>query len=244
MKSLILKNGNCYKLLTKIPNQSVDLILTDPPYNLNPYSTGNIKCKWRSDFNNDIASWDAEQLQIQLLQKEFKRILKPTGNIFIFTTYNLLGDFHKTFDPVFDVFQIMVWHKTNPPPKLRKTSFLNSCELICCIWNKGHTWNFLSQKQMHNFFESPICMGRERLGHPTQKPVKLLRHIIDIASREKDIVLDPFMGVGSTGEASLGMERSFIGFEIDSNYFQKAKQRLNLYHCQYQPFTKEALKLL
>jgi len=226
-QSFYIKRGDCYKLLKQIPNQYVDLILTDPPYNLNPYSTGNLKMKWRKSFNNDIADWDKEDLDIKSLLKEYKRILSPKGNIFIFTTYNLIGEFHKFFDPEFDTFQIMVWHKTNPAPKLRKTSFLNSCELICCLWNKGHTWNFTKQNLMHNFFESPICMGKERLDHPTQKPVKLLKHIISISSNEGDIVLDNFMGVGSVGEASLQLGRQFIGFEIDKNYFDQAKQRLH-----------------
>ena len=175
MKNFTIEKGNCYKLLKQIPNQSIDLILTDPPYNLNPYSTGNLKMSWRKDFNNDIAKWDKEALNMKLLLKEYKRILSPTGNIFIFTAYNLLGEFHRFFDPEFDTFQIMVWHKTNPPPKLRRTSFLNSCELICCMWNKGHTWNFSKQNQMHNFFESPICMGKERLNHPTQKTLKTFK---------------------------------------------------------------------
>ena len=227
MKTFSIHKGDCYKLLKTIPDQSIDLILTDPPYNLNPYSTGNLKMKWRKDFNNDIASWDKESLDVELLLEEYKRILSPTGNIFIFTAYNLIGSFHKLFDPVFDTFQFMVWHKTNPPPKLRKTSFLNSCELICCMWNKGHTWNFSKQNAMHNFFESPICMGKERLKHPTQKPVRLLKHIISIASNEGDIVLDNFMGVASTGEASLRLGRQFIGFEIDEEYFRQARQRLN-----------------
>ena len=227
MKNFHITKGDCYKLLKQIPDQSIDLILTDPPYNLNSYSTGNLKMKWRKDFNNDIASWDKEPLNISFLFEEYKRIISPAGNIFIFTTYNLIGDFHKLFDPNFDTFQIMVWHKTNPTPKLRKTSFLNSCELICCIWNKGHTWNFSKQNRMHNFFESPICMGKERLNHPTQKPVKLLKHIVTIASNEGGIVLDNFMGVGSTGEASLQLGRQFIGFEVDDNYFNQASKRLH-----------------
>ena len=240
MKSFEISRGDCYKLIKKIPDKSIDLILTDPPYNLKPYSTGNLKCKWRKDFNNDIADWDGENLNIPFLKKEFKRILKPKGNIFIFTTYNLLGKFHELFDPIFDTFQIMVWHKTNPPPKLRKTSFLNSCELICCMWNKGHTWNFKSQKEMHNFFESPICMGKERLKHPTQKPVKLLKYIVEIASLPGHIVLDPFMGVGSTGEACLELNRGFIGFEIEKEYFKMAKQRLKNINSFELPPAKES----
>ena len=221
-----LKRGDSYKLIKKIPDQSVDLILTDPPYNLRPYSTGNLKCHWRSDFNNDIAKWDEKTVKVPLLKKEFKRVLAPKGNIFVFTAYNLIGEFHRFFDPDFDTFQIMVWHKTNPPPKLRKTSFLNACELICCMWNKGHTWNFKSQKTMHNFFESPICMGKERYDHPTQKPVKLLKHIVEIASKKGDHVLDPFMGTGSTGQACIELGRNFTGFEIDKNYYATAQTRL------------------
>ena len=224
-----IKQGDCYKLIKQVPDQSIDLILTDPPYNLRPYSTGNLKCEWRSDFNNDIAIWDEKPLNIPLLKKEFKRVLAPRGNIFVFTTYNLMGEFHRLFDPDFDTFQIMVWHKTNPPPRLRKTGFLNACELICCMWNKGHTWNFKSQKTMHNFFENPICMGKERLKHPTQKPVRLLKHIIEIASKREGRVLDPFMGVGSTGQACLELNRHFTGFELNKKYFTMAKNRLREY---------------
>ena len=221
-----LITGNCYKNLKKIEDQSVDLILTDPPYNLANYSTGNIKADWRKTLNNDIAKWDEEFLNIEILKEEFVRVLKPTGNIFIFTAYNLLGDWHKSFDPIFDTFQIMVWHKTNPPPKLRRAGFLNSCELICCMWNKGHTWNFSTQKEMHNFIETPICMGKERLKHPTQKPVKVLKHILKIASNEGDTVLDPFMGVGSTGVACKEMSRNFIGIELEKTYVSLARDRI------------------
>src|SRR5699024_9171474 len=105
--------------------------------------------------------------------KDFKRIIKPDGNIFIFTSYNLIGKWHEAFDSEFDTFQYFIWHKTNPMPKIYKNGFLNSCEMIVCLWNKGHKWNFKSQNEMHNFFESPICMGNERLKnpkHPAQKP--------------------------------------------------------------------------
>ena len=218
--------GDCYKLLNKIKTASVDLILTDPPYNLSKYSRGNIKANWRKTLNNDIAGWDKQAINFPLLKKEFMRILKPTGNIFIFTAYNLLGTWHSLFDPVFDTFQIMVWHKTNPPPKLRRAGFLNSCELICCMWNKGHTWNFSTQKEMHNFFESPICMGKERYPHPTQKALKVLKHIIKIASDKNQLVLDPFMGAGSTGVACKQLNRQFIGMEKEASYFKMAEERI------------------
>lgn len=231
----LLLNGDCFKKMKEIPSHSIDLILCDPPYNLANYSTGNIKFDWRSEINNDVAEWDEIPLNPADLVDEFKRILSPKGNIFIFCSYNLIGKFHEAFDPEFDTFQFMVWHKTNPVPNIRKTSFLNSCELIVCLWNKGHTWNFTTQNKMHNFIESPICMGVERLKnpkHPTQKPVKILEHIINIASNPGDIVLDMFMGVGSTGIAANNLGRKFIGIEIDETYYEAAKKRIenNLKH--------------
>lgn len=235
-KKLTLINDDCFKSLKKIPDKSIDLILTDPPYNIAQYSTGNIKFDWRSDINNDLAEWDLCPLNPQLLLDEFKRILSPNGNIFIFCSYNILGEYHKVFNPAFDTFQFMVWHKTNPVPNFRKSSFLNSCELIVSCWNKGHTWNFTTQKEMHNFIECGICMGSERIKdengkslHPTQKPVKILEKIIKIASNENDVVLDCFNGVGSTGEAALKLNRKYIGIELDKKYFDATKKRLLKY---------------
>ena len=224
---LILGDSSTY--IKQIPDHSIDMILTDPPYNLGMYSTGNIKMSWRKEFNNDVAAWDTAVFDPAVWLEEFIRVLKPTGNIFAFTSYNLLGQWHQAFDPVFDTFQFMVWHKTNPPPKLRRAGFLNSCELIVCVWNKGHTWNFTKQSEMHNFIESPICMGRERLKnpvHPTQKPIKILSHLINLATNPGDVILDPFMGVGSTGVAALQLNRSFIGIEIELPYFHAAEKRM------------------
>jgi len=225
-----LRLGDSRNLIKDVPGGSIDLILTDPPYNLSGYSTGNMEFSWRKTINNDLADWDRNSFEPAEWLAEFKRILKPTGNIFAFTSYNLMGKWHQTFDPEFDTFQYVVWHKTNPVPKIRRAGFLNSCELIICVWNKRHTWNFSSQKEMHNFIQSPICMGNERLKnpkHPTQKPLKVLEPIIRIATNPDDIVFDPFMGVGSTGVASLNLEWRFIGFELNPEYFAAAEQRLS-----------------
>ena len=225
----LLMKGDCMEKLKLIPDRSIELILCDPPYNLAKYSTGNMKFEWRREINNDVATWDLIDLEPADFIEEFKRVLSPTGNIFVFTSYNLIGRWHSAFDCEFDTFQFMVWHKTNPVPNIRKSSFLNSCELIVCMWNKKHTWNFSRQNEMHNFIEAPICCGRERLKdpkHPTQKPVSVLKQIIQIASKEEDLVLDLFMGVGSTGVAARMLNRRFIGIEIDEGYYQAAQKRL------------------
>ena len=222
--------GDSLDLIKTIPNHSIDLLLTDPPYNVGQYSTGNIHLPWRTTVNNDIAPWDNKEFVPSEWVEEFIRVLKPTGNLFIFTTYNQIGKWHSCLDDRFDTTQFAIWHKTNPIPKMYKAGFLNSCEMIFCCWNKKHVWNFSTQKEMHNFFEFPICMGKERLKnpkHPAQKPVALLERLISIASNDGDIVFDPFMGVGSTGVAALNKNRRFIGFEIDESYFEAAFNRMN-----------------
>lgn len=217
-------------IIKKIPDNSIDFILTDPPYNIGKFSTGNIPLPGRSEINNDVANWDHIDFNPEEWAEEFCRIIKPTGNIFIFTSYNQLGRWYNCLDKKFDTTNFMIWHKTNPAPKIFKAGFLNSCEMIFTCWNKHHTWNFISQKEMHNFIETPICMRPERLSapkHPAQKPIKVLEKLIKIASNENDIIFDPFMGVGSIGVAAMRLKRKFIGVEIEENYFQAAKKRIN-----------------
>lgn len=221
--------GDSRDIIKRIPDNSIDFILTDPPYNLAKHSTGNIPLPGRTAMNNDVAEWDMVDFNPEDWADEFIRILKPTGNLFIFTSYNQLGRWYNCLDHKFDTSNFMIWHKTNPAPKIFKAGFLNSCEMIFTCWNKNHTWNFISQKEMHNFIESPICMRPERLSipkHPTQKPISILKKMIQIASNENDIVFDPFMGVGSTGVAALALNRRFIGVELNESYFNAAKQRI------------------
>ena len=101
-------NGDCMNYLSQIPDNSIDLILTDPPYNIAQYSTGNIDLPGRSALNNDLAAWDLPPIEPAALLEDFKRIIKPDGNIFVFTSYNLIGKWHEAFDSEFDTFQFFV----------------------------------------------------------------------------------------------------------------------------------------
>ena len=226
-RSLILDDSR--DVIKRIPDNAIDFIFTDPPYNIGKHSTGNIPLPGRTPMNNDVAKWDWEDFNPEEWADEFIRILKPTGNLFIFTSYNQIGRWYNCLDHRFDTSNFMIWHKTNPAPKIFKAGFLNSCEMIFTCWNKKHTWNFISQAEMHNFFESSICMRPERLcnpKHPAQKPLALLSKIITIASNKGDIIFDPFMGVGSTGVAALRLGRRFIGVEIDPVYCEAAIRRI------------------
>lgn len=223
---------NNLDFMKRMPDSSVDLILTDPPYNLAPFSRGNIHLKNGKTINNDIAGWDNVPINPNDYIEPFTRILKPNGNIFIFTSYSLLGQWYNAFNPIFSTFQLFVWHKTTPTQSVYQNSFLNSCELVVCLWNKGHTWNFSLQDKMHNFFECPSCLPPEKITlpkHPTQKPIALIEHLLKIASNPNDIVFDPFMGVATTGEASLKNGRRFIGTDLNEAYVKASLKRLSIY---------------
>ena len=98
MDNIVLSNVDCLEYIKTIPDKSVDLILTDPPYNIAQYSTGNIPLPGRSAVNNDLGEWDLKEINPFDFVDDFKRILKPDGNIFIFTSYNLIGKWHEVFD--------------------------------------------------------------------------------------------------------------------------------------------------
>ena len=225
-------NENNLDFMKRLPNSSIDLILTDPPYNLTPFSKGNIQLANGKIIHNHIADWDNIPLRPADYIEPFTRIIKPSGNIFIFTSYSLLGKWYDAFNPLFSTFQLFVWHKTTPTQSVYHNSFLNSCEFVICLWNKGHTWNFLSQDKMHNFFECPSCLPPEKLtspSHPTQKPLALIEHLLLIASNPNDIVFDPFMGVATTGVASLKNNRRFIGTDVNEKYVKASLKRLSIY---------------
>lgn len=162
--------------------------------------------------------------------KECARVLKSKGSLIMFmsimkveTIIKLATDaglYYKT---------VGAWHKTNPMPRNMNLHFINSIEPWLYFINDGHTGTFNNNgKPIHDFIEtSTISASEHKLGkHPTQKPKLLLQHFIEILSNEKDVVLDPFMGSGSTGVVCELLNRNFIGFELDEKYYNIATQRI------------------
>lgn len=219
-----------YDIMKHTPAQSIDVIITDPPYLLSEHYTGEIVLTGRENVNKyKMSNFDME-FEPERLVDDFERIIKPAGNIFIFTSDNLIGRYFDLFNPIFDTVRLFTWHKTNPAMQIRKKSFLHSTEHIICCWKKGHKFNFLGQRRMHNHFECPTASGRERCihpRHPFQKPERLLKYFIEISSDEDDIIFDPFAGVASTGAAALKLGRRFAGVEIEYDYYIQGVRRLS-----------------
>lgn len=236
MYSHYLILGDCFEIIPKMGKNKVDAIIVDPPYNTANKNTKELK--GRKALSKDFGEWDYfnNDQYLQFTSKWLKTcfdVLRPWGNLVTFCKLEYISDIKRIYENIgFKHHATIIWHKTNPAIQIRKTGFLSACEPI--LWaTKGfdekkisYTFNFLSQKEMHNFFETSICMGKERTPHPTQKPLKLLTHLIKIFTNPNDIILDFFAGSGTTCIAAHSLGRRSICIENNKIYFDIMKNRV------------------
>lgn len=228
--------GDSIEIMSNL-NIKVNAIIVDPPYNTANKNTKVLK--GRKDRSSDFGKWDyfEDDEYLKFTHKWIKvskSILKNNGNLLTFCKMEYISDIKRIYEKLgFKHHATIIWHKTNPAPQIRKTGFLSSCEAI--LWaTKGfdgkkisHTFNFSNQREMHNFIETPICMGKERTKHPTQKPKKVLNHLIKIFTNKGDWILDCFAGSGTLAEAADGLDRNSISIENDKDYFKILTSRLS-----------------
>lgn len=227
-----LYNADCLEVFKLLPAESIDLILTDPPYNIS--QKGNhlsliYKNRRRKKVKLDFGEWDYN-FQIEPFLIESKRVLKENGSILVWTSEQLYGKYRDWFGKNMYPKHYIVWVKTNPLTQLHSVGYRRATELIIWAMKQKNTkdnpnFNFLGQKEMKNVFYAPIVSGKERK-HPTQKPVSITKELIIRHCRENGLVLDPFMGSGTTAVACIELQRNFIGVEIDEGYFEIAKERI------------------
>jgi len=221
-----LIQGDCLKIMENLIEQgvTVDAIITDPPYNIardNNFHTMGRKGidfgEWDKDF--DLFSWIDKG--VQLLNKD--------GSMIIFNDWKNLGDICNYAESKGMIVKDMLrWEKSNPMPRNRDRRYITDYE--CAIWlvNKNAKWVFnrTDEKYQRPKFVGSLTPQNERTGHTTQKPVYLMEELIKIHTNQKDLVLDPFMGSGTTGIACKNLNRNFIGIELDDKYFKIAKERI------------------
>ena len=228
--------GDCLKNFPKIPNKSIDLIFLDPPYNLqlnkeltrpNHSVVKGVDQEWdKFDNFNSYDQFSKEYLS------ECKRVLKDDGTIWISGTLHnhpIIGVTLKKLG--LWIINDIVWFKPNATPLLQTTRLAPSIELIW-LASKSKKYYFdyaLAKeinggKQMRNMWQ--MAAQRHKTKHPTEKPEPLLERIISIGSQKNAVVLDPFMGSGTTGVIAKKLGRSFIGIEMDKTYYEEAKLRI------------------
>lgn len=224
---------DCLEYLKLIPTNSVDLVVTDPPYNVS--INKNIKCN-HLNITKNFGSWDYNFDPVPVL-KELKRVLKPNGQIYVFCATKQIPIYMDYFMENSFFRNLLVWNKTNPAPRIDKKNWIFSNEYIIYAINEkvkvsNSTFNYASHKEMFNIFITSSLQSKERLKinrkavHPTQKPLSVLKSLIEVSSKEGDVVLDCFMGVGSTAVACKQLGRNFLGCEFDEKYLYYANRRL------------------
>ena len=219
-----LFNGDCLEVMKSIPDKSVDLCITDAPYNF-----GNKGGGFYADNKSTKRTYLNELMNLDccdFIPKDFLNDIKPKMKkfyLYAFCNKTLIYDYIKfAMDNKYS-FDVLCMGKTNPIPTYNN-HHLSDLEYIIMIREKG-TW-FSSHKKMDDYRKFFITKCKRGL-HPAEKPVELLERFVRVSCPENGVILDPFMGSGSTGVAAVKNHRDFIGIELDKKYFEIAKERIN-----------------
>jgi len=225
-----LINNDCINALKEIPEYSVDLLLTDPPYNVsrdNNFSEG-----WRVKRQGlDFGEWDKGFDLVSWIPLAAKT-LKDNSSVIIFNAWENLGVIKQACEENNIVIKrCIVLSKSNPAPFNRDRMFVNDVEFA--LWgvyhhNKKPTgWVFNREEPIEKCVMNTTVQSSKL--HPTMKDLKIIEKLMRLLSVEGGVVLDPFMGSGTTGVAAKKLGRDFIGIEIDEKYFNIAKERISDY---------------
>ena len=220
MEDIKLYCDDCLNIMKQIENESIDLIVTDPPY-LIKYKTNYRKNK-DHDFCSEILNDDNEQLIIDYI-RECYRILKNNTAMYMFCNCDKVDFFKQELENAgFKIKNMIIWVKNNWTAGDLKAQFGKQYEIIFLV-NKGR--KCFNGKRITDVWMFDRISGKKQL-HQNQKPVDLLKQCILKHSDENDIIFDGFMGSGSTGVACIETNRKFIGVELDKKYFEIAKERI------------------
>ena len=224
-----LMNGDALSLVKELKKENLKVhhIITDPPYNIsksNNFSTMRNPRKginfgsW--DFDFDLCSWIPEYIDL----------LDNNGSIIIFCSYRFISQIISELESnKMVVKDILIWQKSNPMPRNIHRRYVQDSEFAIWAVKEKATWVFNKPEDapyLRAFYKTPTVSGKERTNHPTQKSLSLMEQIIEIHTNPEEIVLDPFMGSGTTGVAALNKGRKFIGVELDPSYYDIALNRI------------------
>ena len=215
-----LYNDDCLNVLKEIDDNSIDLVVTDPPYEvITGGRNGGVKGK-PSGILTENKQLMKSIPKADLWLSECFRVMKDGTHIYIMTnTLNLTNYLNIINSVGFKLHNLLVWNKNNTTPN---RWYMKNCEYVIFA-RKGFakSINNPSSQTVHNFDN---IIGNKQ--HPTEKPVELMKLYVENSSQVGDTVLDPFMGVGSTGVACKELGRNFIGVELDKQYFDIAESRI------------------
>lgn len=231
-----LYHMNCMDAMKRIKDNSIDLVLTDPPYNLGLFMQNratNLKAMRENFFGAagwDDLEFDEWEKDMDDLFAELARVIKERGSVIMFMSIIKVESIIKLAEKHGFYYKTTgIWHKKNPMPRNMNLHFINSTEAWIYFTYKKHTGTFNNDgKAIHDYFETSVTPASEKKcgKHPTQKPVQLMERFILLLTDKNDVVFDPFCGSGSSGVAALLHGRKFIGSEINEEYCHITEERI------------------
>lgn len=249
MDSFLNKNilGDCVEVMSTLPEASINLILTDPPYNASAGGIDLPNNKTGGAYYKVNEEWDKFGKYSDYMDftrkwiKAADRVLSPQGSIIVCSSFHSIGEVIIALKELdYKFINLITWKKVNPMPNITKRMLTHSTEFI--VWfakSKGWTFNYNDMKkynkgkQLQDVWEFPVLQGAERVkgangraAHPTQKPLALFRRLVEMASKEGDVILDPFVGSGTTSVACQELNRKWIGIDNKEEYIKIADERI------------------
>lgn len=218
-------NNDCLLQLDEIEEKSVDCIITDPPYEFYSGNGGGAFGRDKRAYHGELYNGGDLDCGVQniILDKLWKVMKKP--NIYIFCNKNQLRQYINYFEDKGCTTDLLTWHKTNPVPTCNN-KYLSDTEYLL-FFRKGGVPLYGSYATKRKWYVSPTNKGdKEKYKHPTIKPLEIIKNLVINSTKEGDLVLDPFMGSGTTGAACMELGRNFIGIEKDAEYCEIAKARI------------------
>ena len=218
-----LRKGDCLEIMKDIPDKSIDLVVTDPPYMIETSGAGIYKQADKQYVKELVNIKDGFS---ESVLDELVRIMNKI-NIYIFCSQKqipiLLDYFTKKYKCNWN---LLTWHKTNPIPACGN-KYLTDTEYILFFREKG-VKIYGDYKSKFTYYTTPLNQKDKTIyKHPTIKPINIVENLISNSSIENNTILDPFMGSGTTGVAAVNLNRNFIGIEMDEHYFEIAEKRIN-----------------
>ena len=220
-----LRQGDCLEVMKDIPDESIDLIVTDPPYKVTSRgNAGNSGGMLQKEINRKGMVFNHNNISCKSYAPEFYRILKEGTHCYVMTNHINLIEMLNVFTSVgFNFVKCLIWNKGN---KIMGQFYMNQFEYIMFFRKgKARKINNCGTSDVLNINNKKTKINGKNL-HDTEKPVELMKILIENSSKENDVVLDPFMGIGSSGIACINTNRNFIGIELDEKYFEIAKNRI------------------
>lgn len=228
MKLNYIHQLDCLEGLKLVDANSVNLIIADPPYLIDTLDSDSNSNRMIKMNRESYLEWSDNWI------KECSRVLKNTGSMYLFG-----GNIIHALFPIMEKYLVfknsISWIKKNrvvTTPQLR--NWFPKCEIILFFTKneKGYTWNQivkeygLMESSNYQMIANISPRMKEGVAHPSQKPLELIEKFVKASSNENDIVLDPFMGSGTTAVASKKLNRQFLGFDVDKGYVELANKRL------------------